>query len=486
MATSKILYMKDCGRAFHGKHLKEALSYITDKEKTQNGRLIGAVNCQPDYAFEQMKATKKKFGKLDKRQAYHLIISFKERELDADTAFEITQKFVEEYLGKQYEAVYTVHDNTAHIHSHIVFNSVNFLDGRKYRYEKGDWAKYIQPITNRLCEEYGLSIIELEDEKMKSDEKYREWNEYKNGPFVWSDMIKRDLDACIVQAETFDEFTKLLKEKGYELQYGKYFAVKPRGMGRFRRCRTLGEEYTEKRIRERIASENLSTFRAETFEQAERIVFSKIPRGKRSNLSGLQKQYYARLYRLGLLKQKPYSKAWKFKDEIRQMKKLQEQYLFLIDHDIESVVQLQAEAQRLTNQKKEVSSEKSKVYRARKKCESLFEIMEQMQELYECEAAFVSGDDFFQEEHQAWLRYEGQLKAQGYSYEEVVALKEHYRSEIAKLRLAEKELARELRTAKAITEELVKEEQHQKATERKEQEKEQIREKKHDNTQPIL
>ena len=159
MATSKILYMKDCGKAFHGRHLKVALEYISAPEKTQDGRLISGINCIPEFAFEQMKETKKKYGKIDKRQAYHLIISFKEREVDADTAFEITEKFVKEYLGEKYEAVYAVHDNTAHIHSHIVFNSVSFLDGKKYRYEKGDWAKYIQPITNKLCEEYGISTI---------------------------------------------------------------------------------------------------------------------------------------------------------------------------------------------------------------------------------------------------------------------------------------------------------------------------------------
>ena len=73
--------------------------------------------------------------------------------MNPDTAFEITRRFVEEYLGKSYEAVYVVHDNTAHVHSHIVFNSVSFVDGKKYRYEKGDWAKYIQPITNNLCQE---------------------------------------------------------------------------------------------------------------------------------------------------------------------------------------------------------------------------------------------------------------------------------------------------------------------------------------------
>jgi hypothetical protein len=103
-----------------------------------------------------------------------------------------------------------------------VFNSVSFVDGKKYRYEKGDWAKYIQPITNRLCEEYGLSIIDVEDEiPGRHHDSYQEWNEQRDGRFVWSDMIKRDLDACILQADTFEEFLGLLREKQYEIKPGK-------------------------------------------------------------------------------------------------------------------------------------------------------------------------------------------------------------------------------------------------------------------------
>ena len=207
MAISKILNMKDCGGHFHGKHLKRSLDYVMNPEKTQDGRLVGAINCQVDSAFEQMKATKRKFGKVDKRQGYHIILSFKEDEVNPDMAFEITRRFVEEYLGKSYEAVYVVHDNTAHVHSHIVFNSVSFVDGKKYRYEKGDWAKYIQPITNKLCQEYGLSIIDVDDgSKEKEYESYKDWSEYREGSFVWADMIKRDLDSCILQAGNYEQF----------------------------------------------------------------------------------------------------------------------------------------------------------------------------------------------------------------------------------------------------------------------------------------
>ena len=123
MAISKILHMKDSGNSFHARHLKRALDYVMNPEKTQGGRLVGAVNCQADMAFEQMMDTKKQFGKTDKRQGYHIILSFKEDEVEPDRAFEITQKFVAEYLGDAYEAVFVVHDNTDHVHSHIVFNS---------------------------------------------------------------------------------------------------------------------------------------------------------------------------------------------------------------------------------------------------------------------------------------------------------------------------------------------------------------------------
>lgn len=259
MAISKILYIGDCGGGYSGKHLRQALDYIMDREKTGNGKWVSSLNCQEEYAYEQMYETKKFFRKTDQRQGYHLIISFVEGEVDAQTAFEVIGKFAKEYLGLDYEAVYTVHDNTEHIHGHIIFNSVSFRTGKKYRYEKGDWARKIQPITNRLCEAYGLSTIEIEEDRARRSEHYKEWNDFRDGKFVWADMIKRDLDACILQASTYEAFLNRMKELGYETQNayreeGKYLALKPMGLTRFRRCKTLGEEYGEERIREWTSS----------------------------------------------------------------------------------------------------------------------------------------------------------------------------------------------------------------------------------------
>lgn len=446
-------------------------------EKTQGGRLVGAINCQADMAFEQMMDTKKQFGKTDKRQGYHIILSFKEDEVEPDRAFKITQKFVAEYLGDAYEAVFVVHDNTDHVHSHIVFNSVSFVDGKKYRYEKGDWAKYIQPITNKLCQEYGLSIIDVEDgSKEKQHENYKDWSEYREGSFVWADMIKRDLDACILQANDFRGFLELLSEKGYEVKQGKYLAVRPQGMTRFRRCKTLGENYSQEAIVERIAKEDLSFYQSQNEEKQAAIVKCYVKRYRRAKMSGLQKRYYAKLYRIGKLKKKPYSQVWKYKDDIRKMHKLQEQYLFLVRHKIESAEELVSVLDNLTDKKKEASKEKSKTYKAKERFKDIFDKAEQIRGLDDAESCYQSGDTFFEDEHNAWERLNTELLAQGYSVEEVGSLRKKYESKYAQDCKAERAVSKELNLGRSIWKELTvsasaKEKQYDKETirDRKEQ-----------------
>ena len=456
MAISKILHMKDSGNSFHARHLKRALDYVMNPEKTQGGRLVGAVNCQADMAFEQMMDTKKQFGKTDKRQGYHIILSFKEDEVEPDRAFEITQKFVAEYLGDAYEAVFVVHDNTDYVHSHIVFNSVSFVDGKKYRYEKGDWAKYIQPITNKLCQEYGLSIIDVEDgSKEKQHENYKDWSEYREGSFVWADMIKRDLDACILQANDFSGFLELLSEKGYEVKQGKYLAVRPQGMTRFRRCKTLGENYSQEAIVERIAKEDLSFYQSQNEEKQAAIVKCYVKRYHRAKMSGLQKRYYAKLYRIGKLKKKPYSQVWKYKDDIRKMHKLQEEYLFLVNHDIHSAEELVSVISSLTDKRKEVSAEKSRIYKARERSRELFDIADDMKELEPAEKSFLQGDEFFTDEHLQWETLKQKLLSQGYSLEEVEALRKHYKEEYSKACAKERAVFKELNIGKSIWKSLI-------------------------------
>lgn len=475
MAISKILYIGDCGAGYAGKHLKQALDYIIVPEKTDGGRLVGSLNCQRKKVYEQMRQTKEQFGKTEQRQGYHLIISFAEGEVDSDTAFEVIGKFAKEYLGKDYEALYAVHDNTDHIHGHIIFNSVSFRDGRKYRYRKGDWAKKIQPITNRLCEEYGLSTIEIADDRARSSENYQEWNDFRDGKFVWSDMIKRDIDACILQAATYESFLAMLSDLGYGIKNayrkeGKHLAIKPMGLTRFRRCKSLGENYTEERIRERILTENLSKYHALSKEKPQ-IVRCRVKRYRRAKLSGIQKKYFARLCRTGQLKKRSYSQAWKYRDDIRRMEKLQEDYLFLSRHEVNSAAGIAAVAETMREKKKETSREKSRIFKERARMKPLFDMAEEMKSLQECENCYRRGETLFEAEHGRWQELAGRLRKEGYTPESVEILKEHYRSEIARIREREKTVAKEERTAKRILKELLPDSEAKRQNKEKEEDK---------------
>ena len=461
MAISKITCMKDCGKSYHGKHLRAALAYITVPEKTQQGRLVAGINCVPEFAFEQMKETKRKYGKLDKRQGYHLVLSFKENEVTPDTAMELTSRFVKEYLGSEYEAVYAVHDNTSHIHAHLVFNSVSFLTGKKYRYEQGDWAREIQPITNRLCQEYGLSTIEIEDDKLNQDVEYRETRKEQAIQHVWNSAIRRDLDACIILSATYEEFQRKLTERGYECKEGKYLAIRPPGMKRFRRTQRLGEDYTIERIQERITTETLRSVAKAGHGHAPRIVGGSVRRHRRPKLTGLQKRYFARLYRTGKLKRRPYSQAWRYRDDIRKMKKLQNQYLFLTREDITTVPELQNAVQTLTARQKEAAREKSRLGKQKHRFQELFELAAKMEELEAAVHSYERGDNFFEEEYQEYKVCQKSLAEKGYTYEEICAVRKRITWEYAEATSRERQLYRELRTGKGLLKEMETEDKTQ-------------------------
>jgi hypothetical protein len=461
--------MKDCGNHDPGKHLRQSIKYILVPEKTGESLYVSAVNCQVSNAYEQMKATKVQFGKTEGRQGYHIIISFEEGEVDAPTAFEIVGKFVDEYLRDEYQAVYAVHDNTVHIHGHIVFNSVNFVTGKKYRYQKGDWAKYMQSITNRLCEEYGLSTITIDKDEAEPSESYTEWRDSRDGKFVWSDMIKRDLDACVLQAGDFNEFVALLQDKGYEVKQNKYFAIKPPGLSRFRRCYRLGDDYTEERLRERIASENLKLYQEKHPEA--RIVKVLIPyRLKRAKLTGIQKKYFARLYRIGKLKQRPYSQAYKYRDEIRKMHKLHDQYMFLADNEIHSEADLLKVYASLKSEKEQLSKERSQFYKEKSRYTHLWKLADRLQELRPAEQTFINGDTFFQGEHEEYAGIQAEIQKAGYSLAELEELRMYYSGRSLTHRDMQKDCNKRIR----IAESLIREANEDKARDGAEIQKDQI------------
>lgn len=206
---------KGKSQASKGKHLKNSLEYILNPEKTEMGTLISGSHILPDadFAFEKMLETKRvmeeRFGrkKTEGRQGYHFVLSFSPKDnITPEMAMEITEKFIKNYIP-DYESVYAVHTDRKHLHSHIVFNSVNMVNGLKYHYENGDWAKIIQPITNHLCKEYGLSTIELEDyDKRKSKKK------------SITEVIKEDIEECLKKVKSKTQFDYEMEKRGYTVK----------------------------------------------------------------------------------------------------------------------------------------------------------------------------------------------------------------------------------------------------------------------------
>ena len=458
MAISKILCMKESSKSYPGKHLNAAIDYITKPEKTMDGLLVNTVNCQRDYVYEQMRETKIKYGKEWGRQSYHLMISFNEGEIDENTAFSVISDFVDSYLKKDYETIYAVHNNTKHIHGHIIWNSVRFTDGGKYRYEKGDWKKKIQPLVNELCEKYGLETLDIEQSSKRD-----EWNLSKDGPFVWNSMIRRDFDACIIQATNFDMFLDMLSEKGYEIKLGKYLAVKPRGMKKYRRSKTLGEEYTLDRINEKILSENLGTYQREV-KMSPRIVTRSYKRIHRAKLTGLQKKYFARLYRLGKIKKRPYSQYYKYKDDIRKMHRLQEEYFFLTRNNISELEHIETAIEKIKGNVSDVTNQKRKYYKERKSFEEIFKAVKRLEQLEIGEQLFLEGDDGFISEHEKWEEKMQVLNENGYSYEEAKRLRDYYKEKISDAVKMEKQLKRQIHIGEKIREDLTSEKDKERQT----------------------
>ena len=355
---------------------------------------------------------------------------------------------MEEYLGQGYEAVLAVHDNTAHVHGHIIFNSVNYHNGRKYRYEKGDWAKKIQPVTNRLCEEYGLSTIEIEEHGRKHNEGYKDWNEFRDGKFIWREMIQRDVDACIMQAESFGEFLNLMAEKEYDIKQNKYLAVKPKGMQRFCRCKSMGDNYTEERIRERIRLESLETYAKRRHgEGSHTIEPPKDEFLRRTKLTGIQKTYYAKICRLRHLERLPYSKAWEYREEIRRMQEVHEKYFFLVKNGIHSLTELMAVRDNLEEKVAECGKERRELYRERKQMEPLFSVADKMMELDPAEKSYQMGDGFFEKEHLRYQALEEQLQSEGYSLEEMENLRKKYKDKGNGIYERQREIRKRLKMA---------------------------------------
>ena len=329
MAITKILNIKESEGRNPASHLKNALEYIQNPDKTEECVLVGGINCLPDTAFEQMEETKNIFHKTGKRQGYHVIISFStEEKVTAEQAMYVLEHFAKDVLGDDYEAAYAVHTDRKHMHGHLIWNSVSLTTGKKYNSPKSNWKNHLQPITNKYCDELGLSIMPAEYSRNPKNISRDKWEKEMS----MKEIILRDAKMCAYAAGNVEHFKYLMKRLGYVFKKDAWMEVQAPGFRYYHKLAKLDEMFSEDMLRHYVDMPWMS----------KPYFYSSDIRGlHRAKLSPYQKRFYSKLYRLRIVEQKRFIVGGaKYTEDLKRFHRLQDEYLLLVNNDIKSVVDL--------------------------------------------------------------------------------------------------------------------------------------------------
>ena len=355
MAITKILNIMESEGRNPASHLKNALEYIQNPDKTEECVLVGGINCLPDTAFEQMEKTKNIFHKTGKRQGYHVIISFSpEEKVTAEQAMYVLEHFAKDVLGDDYEAVYAVHTDREHMHGHLIWNSVSMTTGKKYNSPKSNWKNHLQPITNKYCDELGLPIMPAEYSKNPKNISRDKWEKEMS----MKEIILRDAKMCAYAAGNVEHFKYLMKRLGYVFKKDAWMEVRAPGFRYYHKLAKLDEMFSEDMLRHHVDMPWM----------AKPYFYSSDIRGlHRAKLSPFQKKFYAKLYRLRIVEQKRFVVGGaKYAEDLKRFHRLQDEYLLLVNNDIKSVVELvdfigeqEEKIQQIEDRQKEIYRESS-------------------------------------------------------------------------------------------------------------------------------
>ena len=329
MAITKILNIMESEGRNPASHLKNALEYIQNPDKTEECVLVGGINCLPDTAFEQMEETKNIFHKTGKRQGYHVIISFSpEEKVTSEQAMYVLEHFAKDVLGDDYEAVYAVHTDREHMHGHLIWNSVSMTTGKKYNSPKNNWKNHLQPITNKYCDELGLAIMPAEYSRNPKNISRDKWEKEMS----MKEIILRDAKMCAYAAGNVEHFKYLMKRLGYVFKKDAWMEVQAPGFRYYHKLAKLDEMFSEDMLRHYVDMPWM----------AKPYFYSSDIRGlHRAKLSPFQKKFYAKLYRLRIVEQKRFAVGGaKYTEDLKRFHQLQDEYLLIVNNDIKSVVDL--------------------------------------------------------------------------------------------------------------------------------------------------
>ena len=320
------------------------MEYAANDVKTERRELVTGINCTEEFAARQFMKTKKMYDKTESRLCYHGYQSFKADELDAKTAHEIGVKLAQNLWGDRFEVLVATHCNTGHYHNHYIVNSVSFKDGKRFINSHEDYRK-MRAESDRLCLEYGLSVIGKPKNKSKN---YSEWEAEKNGRPTLRSTIRDDIDRAIAASDTKIDFERLMKQMGYEIKILnskgeplKYPALKPPGAKGFFRFHKLGDNYTLERIYDRVYENERLALPFPDLGMLDRVSIPKEYKPKK--LHGIKAMYIRYCFKLHILKEHPTSLKrvpFSLRGDIIKMEKLSEQAKFLAASKISTLSEL--------------------------------------------------------------------------------------------------------------------------------------------------
>lgn len=340
--------------------LHDVMDYASDDYKTERSLYVSGVNTTPDTAKRKMHQTKLRYGKTDGIVAFHAIQSFKPGEVTPEIAHEIGKILAKEMWGDRFEVVIATHLNKEHLHNHFVINSVSFADGKKY-YDNTENYNKIKQISDRLCEEYNLSVIRNPKSKGKH---YAEWYAEKNGYPTIRGQIRDEIDSIIEGSYTTQSFWSELKRRGYEVKNtGKYIAVKATFAQKYVRLDNLGKYYTPDAINERIiaARNGIKLLEINQPKPDYNAWFEKYEPIK---LKGFKALYYHYLYLFGKIRKRepPQRVCFYLREELIKFERYQKQFHFLYENDIETSAQLLEIKQKSEDRISELTLQRSRLY----------------------------------------------------------------------------------------------------------------------------
>ena len=331
--------------------MDKLIRYVTNPVKTQSQILTAYLNCVPQTAFTQMQQTTRDYGKNQGTQAFHIIQSFAPGEITLELALQLAQEFAQEHL-KDYQVVIGTHCDHAHIHNHIVFNAVSFVDGKKYHSTPQTYYRQVRAISDRLCREHGLSIV-MEDGERRRGMSYAEWKAVQDGGLSLRQVLSYALD--------YGEFLALMEGKGYEIRHGKYLSFRPYGYERFIRPQLDGVKCTEDAIRAHIEGE--------LENPAAQVLVPRAYRPYPKPVVGVIGIYRHWLYVLGCYaKHKgPPVQSAVLRTELRHFERIKEQHRYLVRNGVstaeeleERVGQLRARLETLTHTRTILNTQKKR------------------------------------------------------------------------------------------------------------------------------